>query len=350
MSVTDLRERERTRREEEGGERAAPPPTPPGPATVEQPPVRFGIRAVFGDRVRRHWFQFATGAMATVVILTALVIVQQLWVGSRPAWSEWGLGFIFRTEWNPVRGEFGALPFIVGTLMTSLMALVIALPISLGIAILLSEYAPRALRDPLIFVVELLAAVPSVVFGLWGIFVLAPLVQRHVIPAIAGSPLGYLPFFGEPGPGYTVFTASLILAIMVIPIIATLSREVLMAVPRHQKEGALALGATRWEAMRHVVLAYGRPGIFGAAILGLGRALGETMAATMTIGNKLGLTFDYFDAGNSMAAIIANELREAASEIHVSALVAVGLILFLLSFLLNSAGRLIVLRVPRGQG
>jgi phosphate transport system permease protein len=281
-----------------------------------------------------------------VVALIGLVLYE-LWAGSRPAWDEWGLSFVTRTQWDPVRGEFGALPFVAGTLMTSLMALAIALPISLGIAILLTEYAPSALRDPLIFVVELLAAVPSVVFGLWGIFVLAPLMQRHVMPAISTSPLGLLPFFGEPGPGYTLFTASVILAIMIIPIIASLSREVLLAVPRDQKEAALALGATRWEATRYVVLAYGRSGLFSAAVLGLGRALGETMATTMTIGNKLGLTVDFFQPGYSMTAIIANELREAATEIHVSALVAVGLVLFVLSFVLNTVGRFLVLRLGR---
>lgn len=298
-----------------------------------------------GGGFRRHWFRYVTGALAALVVLVTILIVFRLVLDSRPTWSEWGLAFVTRTEWDPVRGDFGALPFIVGTLLTSLMALVIALPISLGIAILLSEYAPRQLRDPLIFVVELLAAVPSVVFGLWGIFVLAPLVQQYVVPLIASSPLGFFPFFGEPGPGYNLFTASLILAIMIIPIIASLSREVLMAVPREQKEGALALGATRWEAVRHVVLAYGRPGIFSAAVLGLGRALGETMATTMTIGNSLGLTFDYFQPGNSMTAIIANELREAASRLHVSSLVAIGLILFAVSFLLNTMGRLILMRV-----
>jgi phosphate transport system permease protein len=297
------------------------------------------------DRIRRRWFRYATGAIAALVVLTAAVIALELLLDSMPTWREWGLSFIIRTEWDPVRGEFGALPFIVGTLMTSALALVIAVPVSLGIAILLAEYAPRSLRDPLIFIVELLAAVPSVVFGLWGIFVLAPLVQRHVIPALAATPLGLLPVFGEPGPGYTLFTAGLILAIMVIPIVASLSREVIMAVPRHQKEGALALGLTRWEATRHVVLSYARPGIFSAAVLGLGRALGETMATTMTIGNKLGLTFDYFEPGNSMTAIIANELREAATRMHVSSLVAVGLVLFALSFVLNTLARLILMRV-----
>jgi phosphate transport system permease protein len=303
----------------------------------------------FADGFQRRWFRYLTGAAAALVVAVAVVIAFQLWIDSMPTWREWGPGFIIRTEWDPVRGEFGALPFIVGTLLTSMMALVIAVPISLGIAVLLSEYAPRTLRDPLTFVVELLAAVPSVVFGLWGIFVLAPLVQSRIMPWVVGSPLGFLPIFGEPGPGYTLFTASLILAIMIIPIIASLSREVLMAVPRHQKEGALALGATRWESTRYVVLTYARPGIFSAAVLGLGRALGETMATTMTIGNKLGFTFDYFEPGNSMTAIIANELREAATGIHVSSLVAIGLILFALSFVLNTLGRLILMRVQPGS-
>jgi phosphate transport system permease protein len=318
---------------------ARPAPPPPAP----ERPVGPGKRS--RNRIGGGWFRLTMGAMAAVVVALVGVIAFELWDGSRPVWQEWGLSFVGRTEWDPVRGEFGALPFVIGTLLTSLMALAIALPVSLGIAILLSEFAPPIVRDPLTFVVELLAAIPSVVLGLWGIFVLAPLMQGHVMPAIAASPLGLLPIFGEPGPGYTLFTASIILAIMIIPIITTLSREVLLAVPRDQKEAALALGATRWEATRHVVLAYGRAGIFSAAVLGLGRALGETMATTMTIGNKLGLTFDYFQPGYSMTAIIANELREAATQIHMSALVAVGLVLFVLSFVLNAIGRLLVLRM-----
>jgi phosphate transport system permease protein len=340
------------------GKAAAPGPAENGEGSPEEAGVRVPaarprprpIRSAPAGPIRRRWFRYTTAFAAVLVVGMAGIIALHLWTGSRLAWEEWGLAFIIRTEWNPVQGQFGALPFIVGTLLTSGMALLIALPVSLGIAILLTEYAPRALRDPLIFVVELLAAVPSVVFGLWGIFVLAPLVQRHLIPWMAATPLGLLPIFGEPGPGYTLFTASLILSIMIIPIIASLSREVLMAVPRDQKEGALALGATRWEATRHVVLAYGRAGIFSAAILGLGRALGETMATTMTIGNSLGLNFDFFSPGNSMTAIIANELREAAAELHVSSLVAIGLILFLMSFILNTAGRLLVLRTHRGIG
>jgi phosphate transport system permease protein len=321
-------------------ERHAPLPDPGRPR-------RFA--AELGERLERRWFRYTTGLIAAVVAGLVGIIAFELWDGSRAAWQEWGLTFLTRTEWDPVRGEFGALPFVVGTLLTSLMALAIALPISLGIAILLSEFAPSIVRNPLTFLVELLAAIPSVVLGLWGIFVLAPLMQRYIMPAIAASPLGLLPIFGEPGPGYTLFTASLILAIMIIPIISSLSRDVLLAVPRDQKEAALALGATRWEAVRHVILSYGRAGIFSAAILGLGRALGETMATTMTIGNKLGLSFDFFEPGYSMTAIIANELREAATEIHVSALVAVGLVLFVLSFVLNTVGRLLVLRMGRAS-
>jgi len=304
-----------------------------------------------GGHARRWWFQYLTGALAALVLGLAVLIAVQLWLGSRGAWSEFGLGFITSSSWNPVRGEFGALPFIAGTLLTSMMALAIALPVSLGIAILLSEYLPGPLRDPLIFMVELLAAIPSVVYGLWGIFVLAPLMQTRVIPMIAASPLGWLPFFGEPGPGYTMFTASVILAIMIIPIIASLSREVLLAVPRDQKEAALALGMTRWEAVRNVSLAYGLPGIFSAAVLGLARAMGETMAVTMTIGNRAALTADFFEPAYTMTAIIANEFREAATEIHVSALVAIGLVLFGLSFVVNALGRILIRKsLRRAEG
>lgn len=296
------------------------------------------------NSLRRQWLRYATGLMAVVLLGFMVAIVGQLWTGSQLAWERWGLEFITRTEWNPPRGEFGALPFVAGTLMTSVMAMVIAVPISLGIAILLSEYAPRSIRDPLVFIVELLAAIPSVVFGLWGIFVLAPLMREYVFPLIAASPLGWLPIFGQAGGGYTLMTASVILAIMIIPIITSLSREVLLSVPPEQKEAALALGATRWEAVRHVVLSSARAGVFSAAILGLGRALGETMATTMTIGNRIRLTSDFLEPGYSMTAVIANELREAGTNLHVSSLIAVGLLLFFLSFALNTVGRIIVTR------
>jgi phosphate transport system permease protein len=246
--------------------------------------------------------------------------------------------------------SFGALPFIAGTLLTSTLALLIAVPVSLGIAILLSEYAPAWLRDPLSFLVELLAAIPSVVYGLWGLFVLAPFMRDTVNPAIEASPLGQLPFFGSPGLGLSMLTASVVLAIMVVPIVAAISREVLLAVPGSQREAALALGLTRWEAVRHAVLSYGRAGIFGAAILGLGRALGETMAVTMLIGNQPRLTFDFFEAGYSMSAVIANEFAEAVTPVHVSSLVAVGLLLFLLSFIVNMGARLLVRRIKHAGG
>lgn len=293
--------------------------------------------------IKQRWFRYATGLLAALVVTLAAVILWTLWNNSQGAWAEWGLSFLWRTQWDPVAGEFGALPFILGTLLTSLMALFLALPISWGIAILLSEYMPRALRDPLIFIVELLAAVPSVVFGLWGIFVLAPLLRGHLIPVLASSPLGWLPIFGEPGPVFNLFTASVILAIMIIPIIATLSRESLLAVPEDQKEAALALGATRWEAVRDVAMPYCKPGLFSAGVLGLGRALGETMAVTMLIGNDVNVTFDYFESGYSMTAIIANEFREAVTSLQVESLVAIGLVLFGLSFVLNTIGRVIIM-------
>lgn len=305
----------------------------------------------WGVLVRRKWFPWTMGAFALLVCALVIIIVHELWSNSQLVWQRWGLEFFTRQQWNPVRGEFGALPFIVGTVLTSAMALLMAVPVALGIAILLSEYMPKGLRDPLIFIVELLAAIPSVVYGLWGIFVLAPWLYTYVLPAIAASPLGALPLFGEPGPVYNLFVASVILAVMILPIIASLSREVLLAVPTDQKEAALALGCTRWEAVKKVVLPYGRSGLMSAAILGLARALGETMAVTMVIGNRVWVNFDLFQEGYTMAAIIANEFREAATRMHVEALVAVGLVLFAVSFVANSIGRFIVSRYKhKGAG
>ncbi len=305
----------------------------------------------FGLLLRRKWFPWTMGAFALLVCVLVAVIVWQLAWNSQAVWRRWGFEFLYRTQWNPVSGEFGALPFIVGTILSSLMALLLAVPVALGIAILLSEYMPKALRDPLIFIVELLAAIPSVVYGLWGIFILAPWLHTHVVPAVANSPLGVLPFFGEPGPVYNLFTASVILAVMILPIIASLSREVLLSVPTDQKEAALALGCTRWEAVKKVVLPYGRTGLFSAGILGLARALGETMAVTMVIGNRVWLDLDFFQESYTMPSIIANEFREAASNLHVEALVAVGLVLFAVSFVINATGRFIISRYKhKGAG
>jgi phosphate transport system permease protein len=307
-------------------------------------------RLELGLLVRRKWFPWTMGAFALLVCTLVVVILWQLVTNSQAVWERWGLEFLTRTQWNPVSGEFGALAFIVGTILTSTMALLMAVPIALGIAILLSEYMSRTFREPLIFIVELLAAIPSVVYGLWGIFVLAPWLYTYVIPVIANSPLGLLPVFGEPGPVYNMFTASVILAVMILPIIASLSREVLLAVPVDQKEAALALGCTRWEAVKKVVLPYGRSGLMSAAILGLARALGETMAVTMVIGNRVWVNFDVFQEGYSMPAIIANEFREAATRMHVEALVAVGLVLFAFSFVVNAIGRFIVSRYKHKGG
>jgi phosphate transport system permease protein len=294
--------------------------------------------------------RWASGAAAAGLLLLALVILLELWDGAQPALRAFGFSFLTGSDWDPVLESYGALPFIVGTLLTSALALLIAVPVSIGIAVLLAEYAPSWLRDPLSFLVELLAAIPSVVYGLWGLFVLAPVVRDVFAPAIESSPLGLLPFFGSPALGLSMLTASVVLAIMVIPIVASISREVLLAVPVSQREAALALGLTRWEAVRHAVLGYGRAGIFGAAILGLGRALGETMAVTMLIGNQPRLTFDYFEPAYTMSAVIANEFAEAVTPMHVSALVAVGLVLFLLSLVVNVGARLLVRRMKHAGG
>lgn len=295
-------------------------------------------------------FRWVTTGFAAGLLLLGAIILVELATGSELALGEFGFGFLTSSAWDPVNDQFGALPFIAGTLLTSALALLLAVPVALGIAILLAEYAPERLRDPLSFLVELLAAIPSVVYGLWGMFVLAPIMRDTVNPAIEASPLGALPIFGATLLGLNMLTASVVLAIMVIPIVAAISREVLLAVPGSQREAALALGLTRWEATRHAVLAYGRAGIFGAAILGLGRALGETMAVTMLIGNQPQLTFDFFQPAYSMSAVIANEFAEAVTPIHVSALVAVGLLLFLLSLVVNVAARVLVRRMKHAGG
>lgn len=316
-------------------------------------PVRARLQRALGlghGSAADKAFRWGTGALAAGILLLAGVILWELWSGAQLALDEFGVGFLTSSEWDPVADHFGAWPFVVGTLLTSAVALLIALPVSLGIAILLSEYAPGWLRDPLSFLVELLAAIPSVVYGLWGLFVLAPVMRDVVIPGIETSPLGALPLFGDPLLGLSMLTASVVLAIMVIPIVAAISREVLLAVPVQQREAALALGMTRWEAVRHVTLAYGRAGIFGAAILGLGRALGETMAVTMLIGNRVEVSLDLFQPGYTMSAVIANEFAEAVTKIHVSALVLVGLVLFVMSLAVNVGARALVRKMKHSGG
>jgi phosphate transport system permease protein len=245
------------------------------------------------------------------------------------------------SHWDPVAGEFGALPFIYGTLVSAFLALLIAVPLSLGAAIFLAELAASWVRPPIAFLIEMLAAVPSVVYGLWGIFVLVPWLRDWVQPALAGA-LGFLPLFQGPPYGIGMLAAGVILAIMVVPYITSVSREVLLAVPRVQREAALGLGATRWETTRMAVLRYGRSGLIGAVLLGLGRALGETMAVTMVIGNRPEIALSLFAPGYTMASVLANEFTEATSDLYVSALVEIGLLLLLVTVLVNGLARLLV--------
>jgi phosphate transport system permease protein len=249
-------------------------------------------------------------------------------------------------DWDPVHDSFGALPFIYGTVVSSFLALVIAVPVAFGVAIALTELAPLRLRAPLGFLVELLAAVPSVVYGLWGIFALAPLLRDHIEPLLA-STLGFLPFFRGPHQGYGMLAGGTILAIMILPTIASVSREVLRAVPDTLREAAMGLGATRWEALRDVILPFARSGLLGAVILGLGRALGETMAVTMVIGNRAEISASLFAPSYTMASVIANEFTEATGDLYLAALAEVGLLLFVVTLLLNIIARLLVWKVAR---
>jgi phosphate transport system permease protein len=280
-------------------------------------------------------------AIALGFVALMIAIVLALVVESVPAVSRFGWRFVVGSNWDPVTESFGALPFIYGTLVSSLLALLIAVPLGIGAAIFLAELAPFWVRSPLAFLIELLAAIPSVVYGLWGIFVLAPFLRMWLQPVL-GATFGFLPLFQGPPYGVGMLAAGIILAIMVVPFIATVSREVLLAVPRTQREAALALGATRWETTRMAVLRYGRSGLVGAVLLGLGRALGETMAVTMVIGNRPEITASLFAPGYTMASVLANEFTEATSDVYLSALVEIGLILLVLTVLVNALARLLV--------
>ncbi|HYE14218.1 MAG TPA: phosphate ABC transporter permease subunit PstC [Pyrinomonadaceae bacterium] len=282
------------------------------------------------------------------LLIVAVVVAMFVEIGSNARLSidEFGLSFLTGRDWDPIRGEFGALPFVYGTVVSSLLGLLIAVPFSLGVAVFLVEQAPRRLARPIAFMVELLAAIPSVVYGLWGIFVLAPFMREHVGPPLQKW-LGWLPLFQGTVTGVGLLTGGVILAIMVTPIITAVVRDVLAAVPVSQREAALALGATKWETTR-VVLANGGPGIAGAVILGLGRAVGETMAVTMVIGNRPEISASLFEPSYTIASVIANEFTEATGDLYLSALVELGLVLFLVTFVINGAARLLVWSVTRG--
>jgi phosphate transport system permease protein len=276
------------------------------------------------------------------------LIAFEVMVAAWPAFERFGIRFITSSSWDPVRGEFGAAPMIYGTLVSSALALIIATPFALGVAIFLAEFAPRRLRQPVAFLVDLLAAVPSVVYGLWGVFVLVPFLRGTVSPFLRETlGLGGLPLFAGPDYGYNMLSASVILAIMILPYISAVSREVLMAVPRSQREAAMALGATKWEMIRDAVVPYARSGIIGGIILGLGRALGETMAVTMLIGNRHEISSSLLAPAYTMASIIANEFAEATGDLHIAALMAVGAVLMVTTLIVNIIARWLVWRVAR---
>lgn len=299
-------------------------------------------RAAFGDRL------FILGVLGTAVVFFALVValVVELVQGSWLSLRTFGAHFLVSSEWNPVTQKFGALPLIFGTVISSLIALAIAGVIGILAAAYLADFAPRRLARPLGFVIELLAAVPSVVFGLWGLFVLAP-AMRDVIDPGLNKVLGFLPLFQGPSYGIGLLTAGVLLALMIIPTVTAISRDVIAAIPDDQREASLSLGATRWETMAHVVLPAARAGIFGALILALGRALGETIAVTMVIGNRPQIAASLFAPAYSLASVIANEFTEATGDLYLSALVELGLILLVISLIVNAIARLLVWTVFR---
>jgi phosphate transport system permease protein len=306
------------------------------PAIATSQPFRR-TRAGWGDR---SVDLLVRGAGAVLVLLAAALLGVLAW-GALPAIRAFGWRFLVTSTWDPVAEVFGALPFVYGTLVSSVLALLIAVPLGLGVAIYLAEVAPLWIRPSIAFLIELLAAIPSVVYGLWGLMVLAPWLREWVQPAL-GRGLGFLPLFAGPPYGVGMLAAGLILAVMVVPFMAAVGREVLLAVPATQREAALALGATRWEATRLAVLRYGRSGLIGAALLGLGRALGETMAVTMVIGNSPVISLSLFAPGYTMASVLANEFTEATSDLYLAALVEIGLLLFGVTVLVNGLARLLV--------
>jgi phosphate transport system permease protein len=299
-----------------------------------------------GDEIAR----LITFVFAAMVVLITVLLVYELWINSALARHKFGLHFFVSDAWDPVMEEFGALPFIYGTVVTSAIALLLAVPLGIGASIFLAELAPPRISDMLQFFIDLLAAVPSVIYGILGIFIVVPLVRSVIYPAL-NKPFGYLPIFKGPSYGVGFLTAGIVLAIMVIPYIISVSREVLLSVPRDQREAALALGATRWESTWRVVVPFAKTGIMGSIFLALARALGETMAVTMVIGNTPKIAASLFAPGYSIAAVIANEFTEATGDLHLQSLVALGLVLFLLTFILNGLARLlIVVTAEKGSG
>jgi len=312
-------------------------------ATVAAVPASAtGRRVQTGDAIAR-WVALAFAA--SILVLAAL-LVHELWAGSAGARHKFGWGFLTSSKWNPVTEEFGALPFIYGTVVTSFLALIVSVPLGLGAAIFLSELAPARMSSALTFLIELLAAIPSVIYGLLAIFTLVPLMRSTVEPFLKRS-LGYLPLFKGVAYGVDYLTAALVLAVMTIPFVISVSRESLLAVPREQREAALALGATHWESTWQVVVPYAKLGILGSVFLGLARALGETMAVTMVIGNDPSIHASLLAPGYTIAAVIANEFTEATGKVYLGALVELGLVLFCLTIVINGVARLLIAATTR---
>ncbi len=334
--------------------RALGAPRLTGPQPVPEQAVAAGALAhaqplIHAGDSRRADAAFFYAMLACGCSVLALVglIVYELITKSSLSWHAFGWKFFFQSDWDPVNDQFGALPFVYGTIVSSILALLIAVPLAVGVAVYITEMAPRWLRGALAFTTELLAAIPSVIYGLWAIFVLVPLLRQYLQPWLAKY-LGWTGLFEGPPYGIGMLAAGIILAIMVVPIVSSITREVMTAVPQQQREAVLALGATRWEMIRTGVLRNARAGIMGGVILGLGRALGETMAVTMVIGNRPEIAKSLFAPGYTMASVIANEFSEATGDLYLSALVEVGLALFLVTIIVNIVAQLLVWTVTRG--
>ena len=298
-----------------------------------------------GPDIAFKWVAVLAAAMIVVLIV---LVGWQLYYGSRMSLAKYGAGFLWSSEWDPVADKYGALPFIFGTLVSSLIALLIAVPLGVATALFLTELAPIRVRQPIIMAIEMLAAVPSVIFGLWGIFVLIPWLRDHLFVWLKHY-LGFLPLFQGPIYGVSMLAAGVIIAIMILPIVTSISREILRSVPNLQREAAYALGATRWEVLKIAVLSYARRGLFGAAILGLGRAMGETMAVTMVIGNRPQISASLFAPGYTLASVVANEFTEATTELYLSSLFEIGLVLLAVAILVNVAAQ-VMLKSMTGSG
>ena len=305
-------------------------------------------RSSFASRFADKTFLGVTILSAISVLAIVVLIAYELIVSSQLSLHTFGLKFFYSSNWDPVAGEFGALPFVYGTLVSSFLALALAVPVSLAAAIFITEMCPRWLKTPLSFLMELLAAIPSVIYGLWAIFVLAPLLRVYVQPFLAKY-FGWTGLFSGPPFGIGMLAAGIILAIMCVPIISSISRDVMSAVPQNQREAVLALGATRWEMIRTGVLRNARAGIVGGVILGLGRALGETMAVTMVIGNRPEIAKSLFAPGYTMASVIANEFSEATDNLYLSAIIEIGLALFIVTFIVNAIAQALVWATTRGM-